>query len=76
MAAPRPGIHCCGRPGANRVEVDVTNQLQQIGVGIDEECLVPALKDVAGAALSEIDPLGVSEGDVPHDARNSNFRVS
>jgi hypothetical protein len=68
MATPWPRIHGGSSAGANWIEVDVADQFQQIGVGVDEKCLVSSLKDVAGSVLGVIDPLGVSEGDVLHDA--------
>lgn len=52
----------------NGVEVDVTDQFQQIAVGIDEQRLVAALEQVAGSPVFAIDELGVAKSDILHNA--------
>lgn len=68
MSTPGPRIHGGSRPGPDRVQVDVPNQFKQVSVGIDQDRLVPALKNVSRAALCVVDPFRVAEGNVLHDA--------
>jgi hypothetical protein len=48
MAAPAIVFRVFYHPGAHRIEVNVPNQFQEIAIGIDENSLVPALKQMLG----------------------------
>ena len=55
------------RVGADRVEMNISNQFQAIVVDIYEDCFVAHLKYVATPGLLCIDPAGVAEGQVLHN---------
>jgi hypothetical protein len=47
--------------------VEVTDQFQQIAVGIDQQGLVPHLKQMTGPLEFAINELGVAKPDILHD---------
>ena len=52
--------------------MDIANQLQEITVCIHEYRFIASLKKVAGAVSGMVDPSGVTNGEVLHDARKGN----
>lgn len=48
--------------------MDVADQLHQIAVAIDQQCLVPPLKQMTGPLVFAIDELGVAKPNILHDA--------
>ena len=69
MTAPPVGIErLVADPGPNRVEVYVTNEFKEVGVGIDQNGFITALEEVADSLLSLIDVSGVSEAEVLDDS--------
>lgn len=73
MTGPEVLIRKSNHSGPDRVEVDVTDQFQQIAVGIDQERLVPPLKQMTGPLVFAIDELGVAKPDILHDAGKGNI---
>jgi len=68
---PAPGIvfRRSNHPGANRVQMNVADKLQQVCIRVEQQRLVPSLENVPRARPCQIDPLRVPQRDVLHDAR-------
>ena len=64
MTTPGIGHGIFHQPGADRVEMNIPNQLQQILVGIHQNRLIPTLKHRATPGLLRIDPTGVAKGQI------------
>ena len=48
--------------------MNVAHQLKQIGIDIHQICFIPALKKMTNSPVSSIEPLGIPEGEILHDA--------
>ena len=64
MAGPWVIVGSVDHIGPNRIQVDVPHQFKEIAVAIDQNCLEAALKKMAGAAFSPVDPASIAEGKV------------
>jgi len=66
-----PGIVCgiAHHPGAHRIEVLVTNELQPVAVLVHQEGLVAPLEQVTDASSNPVDVAGVAKREVLHPAR-------
>jgi hypothetical protein len=73
MAGPGILIGKSNHSGPDGVEVDVTDQFQQVAVGIDQQRLVPPLKQMTVPLVLAIDELGVAKPDILHDAGEGNI---
>ena len=69
MSAPRIVLGLRHQAGPDRVQVHVADQRQQIAIGIDQDRLVPPLKQVPDALAPSVDPAGVAERQVLHRPR-------
>ncbi|BCR06012.1 hypothetical protein DESUT3_30810 [Desulfuromonas versatilis] len=54
--------------GPDRIEMNVAHQFKQIAVGIDQQGLVSALKEVPGLLPLSVAELGIAEAKILHDS--------
>jgi len=73
MSAPGIFLGHLHNAGSNGVEMDIAGQLHKVGIRIDQHSLEPALEKMTAAAAPPVDPAGVPESDVLHDAGQMNF---
>ena len=73
MATPRIVPGSLYQTRSHRVDMDVTNQFEQISVSIDQYRLTSALKQMSPARLLVVDPARVAERQVLHDPRQGIF---
>jgi len=66
IAAPRPIARRAHHPCSHRIENHVARQLQQVGVLLHQDRLVSSLKDMAGALVDAIEPLGIDAVELTH----------
>ena len=66
MAAPHIFVKLIGNASPQGVSVNISDQLQQITVGVQQYRLVSAAEQRAVAMVSAIESLGVNAVDVPH----------
>ncbi len=69
VAAPGPVTRRSHHTRTNRIEVNVTADLQQILVSIDENALETPLKKVPGLVVPPIVGLGIDAVDLAHQLR-------
>jgi len=68
MMAPRPRHGCRNDPGSDRVKREVSSDLQEIVVAIDEQALESTFEDVPHAPMSPIERLAVDPVELPESA--------
>lgn len=73
VAAPWVRAGVSNHAGAHRIQVEVRDQFKKIRIGIDQDSLVAPLEKMAGSFHPPIDPGGIAEGDVVHDAGKRDF---
>ena len=54
------------QPRTQRIQVNVAHQLQQIGIPVNQHCLVPALKQMAHTLLAPVDSARVAKHQILH----------
>jgi hypothetical protein len=72
MAAPRKTIESRRRldePRAERIQMDVAYQLQEVRLLLDEDRFVPILEEVACAAVATVERTGISGEEARHHSR-------
>jgi hypothetical protein len=60
MARPWVGTRIVHQPCPYRVQVDVPDQRKKIGIGIDQDGVIPALKQVTGCLEALLEPTRVA----------------
>jgi len=68
MAAPVVGEGISGQPGFDGVEVNVTHDLEEVGVRIDEQALIATAKQGTVPPVGAVEPLSIQSVEVAHDA--------
>jgi len=68
MAGPDVFFRIADHLRPDRVQMNVADQGQKITVGINQQSLVPPLKEMAGAPVLSVYELGISKSDILHDA--------
>jgi hypothetical protein len=79
-AVARPGVAVQGPQigddlGAERVEVEIPDQFQEVGLRLHHDGLVPVLEEVADAFVAPIEGPRVPGEQRPHEERNRRFRT-
>lgn len=67
---PAPGIifRSIHHARAHRVQVNVSDDFKQVGIGIQQQRLVAPLEDVPGTSLGKVYPFCISQGKILHDS--------
>ena len=69
MAAPNEAFRRGHHAGANGIENDVTKDLPQVALLLNQERIEPSLENVSHALVPAIEPLGVARVEPLHSAR-------
>ena len=72
MAAPGVLFRGLYHAGTNRIEMNITDQFQQIAVAIHQYRFVTPLKKMARSLFTPVDPAGIAEGEILHTTRKRN----
>lgn len=70
MAAPGVGLRFIGKTGFDRVAMNVADNLQQVGIGTDENGLIAPFEKLPFAEMPAVEALGVYAVDVAHASGN------
>lgn len=68
--------HICNDAGTDAIEMDVADQLQEVGVFLTEKRLVAVLEEMPGAPVSSVELLGVAGQYPSHDGCKGNTTAS
>ena len=60
-------IHIDNEFGPQWIQMDVTHQLQQVGVFLTQYGFIPVLKQVTGTPVTSVETNGVAGQQPPHD---------
>ena len=69
VTAPLPVSGVCNESGSDRVQDDITSDLEEVRISIDDEGFVASLKEVANTLVDKIEPLRVVTVHVAHEIR-------
>src|SRR6185503_15452804 len=74
ITAPAPSPWHLGQAGSYRIEHDVTSDLEQVGVAIDQNGVITPLEYVSGPQMATVEALSVNAIQLPHAVRQVRLR--